>query len=53
LIWMGKQHLGQADKKAVEIDDNRNVEDFTTDELKQILADGLRKEAIADKKKEH
>jgi len=52
LIWMGKQHLGQADKNAVEIDDNRDVEDFTTSELNQILSD-YRREAIADKKKEH
>ena len=53
LIWMGKQHLGQADKKSVEIDDNRDVEDFTTAELNQIIRDGLRREAIADKKLKH
>jgi len=53
LIWMGKQHLGQSDKKAVEIDDNRNVEDFTTDALKQILTDLRSEDAIEAKKKEH
>jgi len=52
LIWMGKQHLGQADKKAVEIDDKRKVEDYTIPELQQILAD-YRREAIADKKLKH
>jgi len=49
----GKQHLGQADKKAVEIDDNRNVEDFNIDELQQMLADYRSEEAIADKKLKH
>ena len=34
-------------------EDNRDVEDFTIDELKQILSDYRNEEAIADKKKEH
>jgi len=53
LIWMGKQHLGQADKKAVEIDDRRTAEQLTDGELNQIIRGGLRREAIADKKLKH
>jgi len=45
-MWRDKRELTAND-------DNRDVEDFTIPELKQILADGLRREAIADKKKEH
>jgi len=37
LIWMGKQHLGQADKKAVEIDDKRTAEQLTDEELARII----------------
>jgi len=37
LIWMGKQHLGQADKKAVEIDDRRTAEQLTDGELTSII----------------
>jgi len=39
LIWMGKQHLGRADKKAVEIDDKRTAEQLTDGELNQIIID--------------
>ena len=53
LIWMGKQHLGQADKKAVEINDTRTAEQLTDEELNQIIRGGLRREAIADKKLKH
>ena len=37
----------------IEDDNRQDPEDFTIPELKQILADGLRREAIADKKKEY
>ncbi len=37
----------------VEADDNREIEDFSIDELKQILSDYRREEAIEAKKKEH
>ncbi len=37
LIWMGKQHLGQADKKAVEIDGRRTAEQLTDGELASII----------------
>ncbi len=37
LIWMGKQHLGQVDKKAVEIDDRRTAEQLTDGELASII----------------
>jgi len=37
LIWMGKQHLGQADKKAVEMDDRRTAEQLTDGELASII----------------
>jgi hypothetical protein len=37
LIWMGKQHLGQADKKVVEIDDKRTAEQLTDGELTSII----------------
>jgi len=53
LIWMGKQHLGQTDKKSVEIDDRRTAEQLTDEELNQIIRGGLRREAIADKKLKH
>jgi len=37
LIWMGKQHLGQADKKTVEIDDRRKAAELTDGELASII----------------
>jgi hypothetical protein len=36
---MGKQHLGQADKKEVEIDDRRTIEQLTDEELTSIITD--------------
>jgi len=38
LIWMGKQHLGQADKNTLEIDDTRTAAEQLTDgELASII----------------
>jgi len=45
LIWMGKQHLGQADKNAVEINDTRTAEQLTDGELASIIT-GNSKEAV-------
>jgi len=47
LIWMGKQHLGQADKKAVEIDDRRTAEQLTDEELASIVDRGVKLNAKA------
>ncbi len=45
LIWMGKQHLGQADKKTVEIDDRRKAAELTDGELASIIT-GNSEEAV-------
>jgi len=47
LIWMGKQHLGQADKKAVEINDTRTAEQLTDEELASIVDRGVKLNAKA------
>ena len=47
LIWMGKQHLGQADKKTVEIDDRRTAAELTDEELASIVDLGVKRNAKA------
>ena len=55
IFWLkNRQPEMWRDKREFAIgDDNRDIEDFTIPELNQIIRDGLRREAIADKKKEH
>jgi len=47
LIWMGKQHLGQADKKTVEVDDKRTAAELTDEELASIVDRGVKLNAKA------
>ena len=49
---IGDRIDGKSAQTTIIEDDNRDIEDFNIDELKQMLSDSLREDASADKKKD-